>query len=249
MPWGVLLLMVSASLAVALFVSWPLLMGKAEPDTAAEERPIAQLLAQKDTVYSAIKELEFDHAMGNLSDQDFRELSGRYEDRAVALLQSIDEVSQAEEVTVDSGSVATGGLMRSKSRAASPEDAIEEEVAALRAKRRAKAGSTEGHDLGDEIEAQVAAMRVARQGKAVERSPIASPSSSPSPRVICPSCASPVKNAGAAYCSRCGASLRASCPSCGEAVEARDAFCSACGAQLGSGGSQAEVTTVGGAHA
>lgn len=249
MPWGTLLVMVGASLAVALFVAWPLLTGKAEPDVRESETPVDHLLVQKELVYSAIKELEFDHAMGNLSDTDYRELSRRYDDRAVALLQSIDEVSQADEDAVAGENPMMGGAMGSRSRPARAEDAIEQEIAALRAKRRAKDGGTFGRNLGDEIETQVAALRTARQQEVSAAALVSSPGIPGSPRATCPACSAQIKDSGAAFCARCGTSLRAPCPACGVAVEADDAFCSACGAQLGRGGEQAEVTAQGGANA
>ncbi|MBI2865453.1 MAG: zinc ribbon domain-containing protein [Chloroflexi bacterium] len=52
-----------------------------------------RLLSQKDTALTAIRELEFDHAVGNLSDGDYRELREKYEKRAISLLKTIDDVA------------------------------------------------------------------------------------------------------------------------------------------------------------
>ncbi len=76
------------------------------------------LVAQRDATYSAIKDLEFDHAMGKLSDADYKTLRFKYETKAVAILQELDSMSEAHK---------TNG------------DAIEREVDAIR--RAAASGS------------------------------------------------------------------------------------------------------------
>ncbi|HEY3354957.1 MAG TPA: zinc ribbon domain-containing protein [Polyangia bacterium] len=50
-----------------------------------------ELDREKRILLKAIKELEFDHAMGKLSDGDFQELVGRYRARAIAVLRQLDE--------------------------------------------------------------------------------------------------------------------------------------------------------------
>jgi hypothetical protein len=51
----------------------------------------AELREDKRRLLRAIKELEFDHAMGKLSDEDFREIGDRYRLRAIEVLRSLDE--------------------------------------------------------------------------------------------------------------------------------------------------------------
>ena len=50
-----------------------------------------ELARDKRLLLKAIKELEFDHAMGKLSDADFHDLVTRYRARAVAVLRRLDE--------------------------------------------------------------------------------------------------------------------------------------------------------------
>lgn len=90
--------MILAAIAVG-FVGYPLL--KANPEEVAEppveeETVEEELVAQKEAVYEAISELNFDHAMGNLSDQDHDELRERYKLKALNLMKQIDEVEQAK---------------------------------------------------------------------------------------------------------------------------------------------------------
>ncbi len=56
------------------------------------EPVLEELLSQRDAVYTAIKDLENEHATGKLSDADYRSLRVKYEARAVALLQELDRV-------------------------------------------------------------------------------------------------------------------------------------------------------------
>ena len=44
---------------------------------------------EKDRALAALKELEFDHRTGKLSDDDYRELVGAYRRRAAAALRSL----------------------------------------------------------------------------------------------------------------------------------------------------------------
>ena len=46
---------------------------------------------EKTLVLRSIKELEFDRAMGKLSDSDFEELGGRLRSRAIALMKQLDD--------------------------------------------------------------------------------------------------------------------------------------------------------------
>lgn len=56
----------------------------------AKSARLADLLAQRDVVLSAIKDLEFDHEMGKISDEDYEQMNTQYRQEAVAVLQAID---------------------------------------------------------------------------------------------------------------------------------------------------------------
>lgn len=49
-----------------------------------------ELAEERDRALSALKELEFDHRTGKLSDADYRELVGAYRRRAAAALQGLE---------------------------------------------------------------------------------------------------------------------------------------------------------------
>ena len=88
---------VGALLAVAavVLVALPFLREPASPDdrldlrTEEEERRLA-LVEERDRALAALKELEFDHRTGKISDRDYRELVGPLRRSAAAALRALD---------------------------------------------------------------------------------------------------------------------------------------------------------------
>ena len=75
-------------------VLWPLLGGRAgaaasSPARASDDRRL-ELEEEKSALYRALRELEFDHDAGHLSDPDFQSLRERYESRAGVLIGELD---------------------------------------------------------------------------------------------------------------------------------------------------------------
>jgi len=63
------------------------------PDTTSEA--LAELLAEKETIYAAIQELDFDLKSGKLSSEDHGPLRQRHEAQAATVLKRIDELQGA----------------------------------------------------------------------------------------------------------------------------------------------------------
>lgn len=91
--------MISLGIAVVVvaFVVAPffLLTGRPvdpAPKGSDNSEALVELLAEKETIYAAIQELDFDLASGKLSSGDHAALRQRHEAEAAALLQRIDEV-------------------------------------------------------------------------------------------------------------------------------------------------------------
>ena len=96
-------------LAAALYVTWPLLAGVgAESDPEAESvRPAAGLAVEgdaaraalerdRDVALAAIKEADFDHRVGKLSDEDHAALRTELENRALRAISALEgSVAQA----------------------------------------------------------------------------------------------------------------------------------------------------------
>lgn len=60
-----------------------------DPDAS---EALADLLAEKETIYAAIQELDFDCKSGKLSTEDYQVLRLRQEEHAAAVLKRIDEL-------------------------------------------------------------------------------------------------------------------------------------------------------------
>ena len=74
----------------ALRVLRPLVVPDEDRTSMIGERTKAALEREKMLALRAIKELEFDRAMGKLSDEDWREMSGRLRARASRLMRQLD---------------------------------------------------------------------------------------------------------------------------------------------------------------
>ncbi len=82
-----------------------------------------QLQEEQDRVYEAIRELDFDHRMGKVEQEDYQQARARYEMQAVELMKALDK---------------TNGRADHADRTTTPaalDDQIEKEVAAIRRAR------------------------------------------------------------------------------------------------------------------
>jgi hypothetical protein len=85
------------ALACVVFVARPFL---AEPDASGAadrldepgelERRMLELAEERDRALGALKELEFDHRTGKVSDEDYRELVGPLRRRAAEALRALE---------------------------------------------------------------------------------------------------------------------------------------------------------------
>jgi Zn-dependent protease with chaperone function len=85
------------AVAAVLLVAVPFLREPAPRDDSLREpleadKRALELAEERDRALSALKELEFDHRTGKLSDADYRELVGTYRRRAAAALRSLEPV-------------------------------------------------------------------------------------------------------------------------------------------------------------
>jgi len=87
-------LIVAFVLPALAIVLWPLFRGRSDDPGAAVDRPRddrrLELEEEKTALYRALRELEFDHEAGHLSDADYEGLRERYETAAAALLTGLD---------------------------------------------------------------------------------------------------------------------------------------------------------------
>jgi len=99
-----MLLFIAAATAIIAIVfialGYPVFYGKSE-EVAVEtyiERQLGELLSRKETLYSAIKELDFDFKTNKLSEKDYKELKERYRRDTISILKEIDEVEKGEDM-------------------------------------------------------------------------------------------------------------------------------------------------------
>ena len=77
----------------ALSALRPLTTGETRQPEMIGSQTRAALEREKNLLLRAIKELEFDHAMGKIGEADFEDMSVRLRSRAVRLLQELDRTS------------------------------------------------------------------------------------------------------------------------------------------------------------
>src|SRR5262245_23559805 len=95
---GALVVTALIGVPALVFVLWPLL-GRARRGRTLLALPPdrrQQLEEEKRAALGAIRELEFEHAAGHVSDADFAELRARYEAEAAAVLTELDRLAPAE---------------------------------------------------------------------------------------------------------------------------------------------------------
>jgi hypothetical protein len=104
-----LVLGVLLAVAVVVLVAWPFLREPVPDDDRldapgeAEERRFA-LLEARDRALAALKELEFDHRTGKVTDRDYRALVGPLRRRAAEALRALQPRAEARHERVASGS-------------------------------------------------------------------------------------------------------------------------------------------------
>lgn len=90
------------AVGVAIFIALPFFKdrlkeesqhGKNISGTSLEEE-LKNLHTQKESLYTALKEFDFDYNMGKLSKEDYEELKTRYTAQAIEVLKGIDSMEQ-----------------------------------------------------------------------------------------------------------------------------------------------------------
>jgi tetratricopeptide (TPR) repeat protein len=96
---GTVVVAVVVGIPALVFVLWPLFghdrRGRTFLPLPPDRRQ--ELLGDKRVALAAIRELEFEHATGHVSDADFAELRARYEGEAAAILTELDRLGPAEQ--------------------------------------------------------------------------------------------------------------------------------------------------------
>ncbi len=168
---------------VAYYISRPLLRPAYAATVSGSD--VLPLEAQRDSLYTQIKELDQDHETGKVHDEDYTRLRAALVTQAAEVLKQIDRAVARP--------VPASGLKPAA--AAGGDDDVEALIAARRKTRTAAARKTSDADL----EAAIVARR---------RAQVATVAAMPDPPgMACPKCGRPVK-ADDAFCAKCGTALQ-----------------------------------------
>lgn len=95
-------LIVIITALVAIYISLPFFLSKGdrgeknlEPENKFEDTAVNKLKTlnnQKENLFTAIREIEFDYGLGKLSKEDFDELNSKYKIQAASVLKEIDSL-------------------------------------------------------------------------------------------------------------------------------------------------------------
>lgn len=193
MEIGSLLLILALLMAVAWFIARPLFdrktaMVSALPDQ--QDHEVSALMAERDRILDALQELDFDHALGKIPEEDYPIQRAALLQRGAATLRLIDELTeQASEADLESRIEAAVMARRTDGAqlAVQSGDGNLDELG-----ESAPSPATVGVlEADDEVEAILASRRRARQDKLSG---------------FCPQCGRPVQKSDR-FCPRCGKSL------------------------------------------
>ena len=94
---GVLIAAAVIAIPLALFVAWPLLRRHGAPVLLPlPPDPREPLLERRGAALRALRELDFEHDAGHVSDDDYAELRARYEAETAAVLTELDRLGTDE---------------------------------------------------------------------------------------------------------------------------------------------------------
>jgi hypothetical protein len=92
MIWLTITIALLLSLAALAFVLWPLFSAKAKP-YHTENDELSELLVRKEGIMAAIKDLEFDHQVGKVSEEDYQRFDARLRRQAIIYMQQIEKIA------------------------------------------------------------------------------------------------------------------------------------------------------------
>ena len=167
---------------VAAYVAQPFLVNL-HLKAAAEDSPRDKLLAERDTIYTAIRELDFDFQTGKLLEVDYHAMRDKYAARGVEILKELD-VLEDDRTT--------------------PAVVADEIEAAVQARRKARAVLSAPQE--DDIEAAVRARRQRASGAPRSTTLAPAVTSAGVRNQQCPKCGRPIDLADR-FCAKCGAEL------------------------------------------
>lgn len=130
---------------VAIYIALPFFLknqhqvdeGTTMPNVGSEDsisEKLKSLNNRKESLYSAITDIEFDYGLGKLSKEDFEELDNKYKLEAAAVLKQIDGIGKHRDIQEGDSDLEQEILSYRKIIPSdnSEDDEIEEEISAFR---------------------------------------------------------------------------------------------------------------------
>lgn len=96
MDIGSIFLILGLFVLVALFIAKPLL-DRTSIAVSQEEHELSALLAEKDRMVITLQELDFDHLLGKIPEEDYPILRTAFTQRAIDIMRKIDAMQPAEQ--------------------------------------------------------------------------------------------------------------------------------------------------------
>lgn len=81
---------IALTLLTILFVAYPLFRKTQSRISFANNHQHEDLLARKNDIYAAVRDIDFDYRMGKLSEEDYQSLREQYKREAVKIMQALD---------------------------------------------------------------------------------------------------------------------------------------------------------------
>lgn len=143
MDIGAILLFLAVLVLTVLFIARPFL-DKRQPAVAAGGHELSALMAERDSVITALQELDFDNSLGKIPSEDYPQQRAALLQHGAQVLRKIDRLSPK---TASSG------------------DAEKRIEAAIAARRADSAVQGSSGDVDDDLESLIAARRSERKEK------------------------------------------------------------------------------------
>ncbi len=81
------------ALLTIAFVAYPLLQKSQHKVSFAVNHQNEDLLARKNEIYAAVRDIDFDYRMGKLSEEDYASLREQYKQEAVKIMHALDRMA------------------------------------------------------------------------------------------------------------------------------------------------------------
>lgn len=89
-----ILFALAAALGALAWTLWPLLDKTPAPVLVEDDR-LAEMIARKEAVIAAIRDLEFDYRVGKLTEEDYQRYDQRLRRQAIGYMQQIEQIAPA----------------------------------------------------------------------------------------------------------------------------------------------------------